>query len=195
MGEWEAELFKRTKYQPLHYWRSVDDVWGLWTHGQEDLIQLVNLANNIHPRIQVELRYSQDSIEYVDVRTTLNNGRIKTDLYTKDTDKHQYLYISSNPPRKVKESIPYGLGIRLKRICSDEKDYESRKKDLTKHLRKRGYKTNNIGEQLEKVDKLDRQHLLNYNQPKNSDRIPLVLRERPFNLKGGVMVFFLKKIF
>ena len=33
----------------------------------------------------------------------------------------------------------------------------------------------NIGEQLEKVDKLYRQHLLNYNQPKNSDRIPLVL--------------------
>jgi hypothetical protein len=29
----EAELFKRTKYQSLHYWRFVDDVWGLWTHG------------------------------------------------------------------------------------------------------------------------------------------------------------------
>ena len=93
----------------------------------------------------------------------------------KDTDKHQYLHISSNHPQKVKESIPYGLGMRLKRICSEVKDYESRKKDLTEHLRKRGYKTNNIGEQLEKVDKLDRQHLLNYNQPKNSDRIPLVL--------------------
>ena len=62
MGEWVAELFKRTKYQPLHYWRFVDDVWRLWTHGQENLIQLVNLANSIHPKIQVELRYSQDSI-------------------------------------------------------------------------------------------------------------------------------------
>ena len=62
MGEWKVELLKRTKYQPLHYWRFVDDVWGLWTLGQENLIQLVNLANNIHPRIQVELRYSQDSI-------------------------------------------------------------------------------------------------------------------------------------
>jgi uncharacterized C2H2 Zn-finger protein len=30
-----------------------------------------------------------------------------------------------------------------------------RKKDLTEHLRKHGYKTNNIGEKLEKVDKLD----------------------------------------
>ena len=90
MGEWEAELFKRTKYQSLHYWRFVDDVWGLWTHGQEDLVQLVNLANNIHPIIQAELRYSQDSIEFLYFRTTLNNGRIHTDLYTKDTDKHQY---------------------------------------------------------------------------------------------------------
>lgn len=68
---------------------------------------------------------------------------------------HQYLNISSNHLRKVKEWIPYGLGIRLKRICSEEKDYESRKTDLTEHIRKRVYKTNNIGEQLEKVDKLD----------------------------------------
>ena len=97
----------------------------------------------------------------MDVRTTLNNGRIKTELYTKDTDKHQYLHISSNHPRKVKKSIPYGLCIRLKTICPEEKDYESRKKEL------RGYKTNNIGEQIEQVDKLDRQHLLNSNQPKN----------------------------
>ena len=35
MGEWEAELFKRTKYQSLHYWRFVDDVWGLWTHDRK----------------------------------------------------------------------------------------------------------------------------------------------------------------
>ena len=112
---------------------------------------MVNLANNIHPRIQVNLRYSQDSIEFLYFRTTLNNGRIQTDLYTKDTDKHQYLHINSNHLRKVKESIPYGLG-----ICPEEKDYEGRKKDLSEHLRKRGNKTNNIGEQLEKVDKLDR---------------------------------------
>ena len=74
----------------MHYWRFVDDIWGFWTHGQDNLIQLVNLANKIHPRIQVELRYSQDSIAFLEVRTTLNNGPIKTDLYTKDTDKHQY---------------------------------------------------------------------------------------------------------
>jgi hypothetical protein len=48
------------------------------------------------PRIQVDLRYSQDSIEFLYFRTTLINGRIKTDLYTKDTDKHQYLRINSN---------------------------------------------------------------------------------------------------
>ena len=80
------------------------------------------------------------------------------------------------------ESTAKGKGIhsmwfrnQTKKICSQEKDCESRKNDLTEQLRKRGYKTYNIGEQLEKVDKLNRQHILNYNQPNNSDRIPLVL--------------------
>ena len=175
MDEWEKELFERSELLPIQYWRFVDDVWGLWTHGEDTLDTFVDTANTIHPRIQVELRSSKNSIEFLDVKTIIDNGYIKTDLFTKDTDKHQYLHISSNHPKNVKDSIPFGLGIRLKRIGSETSDYEKRKKELHGHLRKRGYKSKSIVKQFDKVDELTREDLLKYNQPKQNERVPLVM--------------------
>ena len=43
------------------------------------------------------------------------------------------------------------------------------------NLKKRGYSSNLIDKQFQKVDKLEREDLLKYNQPKQSDRVPLVL--------------------
>jgi hypothetical protein len=37
LGEWEQELFEKSDPLPTHYWRYVDDVWGLWEHGLEKL--------------------------------------------------------------------------------------------------------------------------------------------------------------
>jgi hypothetical protein len=30
LREWEQELFEKSDRLPTHYWRYVDDVWGLW---------------------------------------------------------------------------------------------------------------------------------------------------------------------
>lgn len=135
----------------------------------------INTANNIHPRIKLEIRSPKDTIEFLDTKIQISNGYIETDLYSKETDKHQYLHISSNHPRKTKESIPYGLGVRLKRICSIPTEYERRKNDLKEQLQKRGYKTELIIKQLNKVDNLDREDLLKYKTKKINDRVPLVL--------------------
>ena len=106
MGECERELFQHSDQHPLSYWRYVDDVWGLWIHGENSLHNFVSVANSIHPRIKLELRYSTDSIEFLDVSTSLINGYLKTDLFTKDTDKQQYLHISSNHPKNSKGIYP-----------------------------------------------------------------------------------------
>jgi len=90
MGSWEKELFRRSPCHPLAYFRFVDDVWGLWTHGAEALKQFFNVGNQIHPRIQLELRYATDNIEFLDVLTTIRDGSLTTDLFTKPTDKHLY---------------------------------------------------------------------------------------------------------
>ncbi|KAH3717013.1 hypothetical protein DPMN_059752 [Dreissena polymorpha] len=55
MGAWENELFRRS------YFRFVDDVWGLWTHGIEALKTFHTQGNEINPRIKLELRYSSEN--------------------------------------------------------------------------------------------------------------------------------------
>ena len=87
-----SRQFQQSKFHPTAYWRYVDDIWGLWEHGTEELQNFHNLANNLHPRIKTELRYSKENIEFLDVNVTIKDGMIFTDLYTKSTDKHQCVF-------------------------------------------------------------------------------------------------------
>ncbi|KAK3106951.1 hypothetical protein FSP39_003763 [Pinctada imbricata] len=173
MGEWEKELFSKSEKLPSSYYRYIDDIWGIWTHGEDTLKEFVKTANNIHPNIQLELRYSTENIEFLDVKITTEKGYLKTDLYTKDTDGHLYLHKSSNHPRKTKDAIPYGLGLRLRRICSSESDYKKRRNELKQQLARRGYKNHELEGQLTKTDKLDRRNLLKYKSKKKN--VPLVI--------------------
>jgi hypothetical protein len=46
LGEWEQELFEKSDRLPTHYWRYVDDVWGLWEHGlekQRDIVYILQI--------------------------------------------------------------------------------------------------------------------------------------------------------
>ena len=113
-------------------------------------------------------------IKFLVVAVILENGRIKTDLCTKNTDKYQHLPATSCHPNSVKQAIPYGLSVRVKRICSSDKDYKSRRKEIKTHLQNRGYRSSLIEEQLQKVDELNREDLLQYKDRKENDRVPLV---------------------
>ena len=48
---------------------------------------------------------------------SVKDGYIETDLYTKSTDQHQYLLVSSCHPQHTKRAIPFSLALRLRRIA------------------------------------------------------------------------------
>jgi len=161
MGEWESELLERAQKRPTQYYRFVDDIFGIWPHGEQSLRDFCEVANAIYPRIKLTMECSKESITFLDTRVRLHNGMIKTGLYTKPTDRHLYLHSKSDHPEKMKKAIPYGLGIRLKRICSDTESYVRNRKALKEQLYRRGYKKSEVETQLRKVDRLDREDLLN----------------------------------
>ena len=181
LGEWEKELFERSDKHPMIYYRYVDDIWGVWTYSEEELVRFHYIANSINPRIKLELRLSRQQIEFLDVITMIDGDKIATDVYSKESDKHLYLNVKSEHPTSVKNCIAYGLGIRAKRICSDDKNFEKQKLHIKNHLKRRGYKAHTINKQLRKVDNLDRQQLFQYSSKKREntvmkgDRVPLVL--------------------
>ena len=53
IGSWEKILFEKADKTPLVYYRFVDDIWGLWTDGLESLHDFHNLANSIHPQVDL----------------------------------------------------------------------------------------------------------------------------------------------
>ena len=97
------------------------------------------MGNQIHKRIQLELRCANDKIEFLDVLTTIRDGFLATDLFTKPTEKHLYLRRDSSHPKSTMKAIPYGLGVRAKRICSDETSYHRHRHSIKSQLKQRGY--------------------------------------------------------
>jgi phosphoenolpyruvate synthase/pyruvate phosphate dikinase len=61
-----------------------------------------------------------------------------------------YGLVTSSHPNSVKTAIPYGLGIRAKRICSEDEDYSVRRTEIKTQVRKRGYTNDMVEKQLKK---------------------------------------------
>ena len=90
-------------------------------HGEENWLKFIDYLNEIHPTIKFTYKYSRDSIEFLDVMVIKEEGGgLKTDLFVKDTDTHQYLDFSSCHTFHTKKGIPYGQALRIRRIVSDD---------------------------------------------------------------------------
>ena len=177
MGEWEKQLLRNSTQKPYTFLRYVHDIFGIWTGSEQELQQFTQEANDIHENIKVTLTSSQKEIPFLDVLITKDQQNIRTSIYQKDTDRHMYVHKGSDHPVLTKKAIPYGLGIRAKRICSTEEAYSENRWRITQHLRNRGYKRSEITKSLSKVDILDRQKLLEHSKEtrKSPKRVPLVL--------------------
>ena len=121
-------------------------------------------------------------VSFLDVTISKDvGGSGFTDVYSKRTDTHQYLESSSCHPRHVKQAIPYGQALRLKRVCNSESKFDQRVGDLKKHLCDRGFKERQIVSQFERAKSNDRRALLFHRKEKDlkSNMLPLVLNFHP----------------
>ena len=84
----EQKALAAATHSPLIWWRYIDDIFLLWTHGEEKLINFITYLNNLHPTVKFTSSFSYNEIPFLDVKVMLLNGRLETDLYVKPTDKH-----------------------------------------------------------------------------------------------------------
>ena len=92
-----------------------------------------------------------------------------TDLFVKPTDTHQFLDPSFSHPYRCKKGIPYSQTLRLNRICSDNKSFYKRCKDLEGWLMERGYKGKMIRKQILRAREHSRKDLLERKKAKTSE--------------------------
>ena len=84
------------------YLRYIDDIFGIWLHGEEKLREFHALANSLHDQIKLDLRLSQSMVEFLDVRVSVKGNGLHTDVYTKPTDSKAYLHFTSDHPSYMK---------------------------------------------------------------------------------------------
>ena len=108
-----------------------------------------------------------------------NESSLVTSLFTKPTDSHQYLYATSCHGSIYKKSISYGQAIRTKRICSNELDLQRKLLDLESWLTDKGYKSEIIRPEIQKVNLIDRSNFLKKCPKHQEGSITLVLTFHP----------------
>ena len=179
MGKLESRILDEAKRTPFVWWRFIDDIFMIWTHGEPHLNEFLHQTNLAHPTIKFTAEWSTSSVTFLDVRTTLEDGKIQTDLYSKPTDKHQYLAMNSCHPLQCKQAIPYGQALKLRRICSNNEDFILWTAELKQHLVKRGYDPLEIQKQIERAAEVPRETTLQTKHKQRSNRVPLVTTYDP----------------
>ena len=103
MHDLESQLLDLAPVKPYLWLRYIDDVFMIWTAREEQLQEFLEWINNYHDTIKFTWDWSRKTVNYLDVQVINNNGVIETDLYTKPTDKHQYLFHTSCHPKGCKK--------------------------------------------------------------------------------------------
>ena len=179
-GKFEHEFLRTQTGLPLGWWRFIDDVFTIWTHGEERLQMFLRELNNHHTSIKFSSNWSTEEVLFLDARVYIKNGRVETDLYTKPTDKHQYLHTKSCHPRHCKISIPFSQALRLHRICSEQDNLVRRCQELKHYLMKRGYPEQLLDTDNHRAINIPREDcLLRGNRGRKEQCIPLVVTFHP----------------
>ena len=177
MGKFEERhILPKIQAAILLYCRFIDDIFFIWTGTVQQLIKITEDLNKIHPTIKFETQYSKDSINFLDTTISITKeGRLKTNIYSKPTDRKAYLHAKSYHPKCTKEAISFSQALRIKRICSDVSDYRKNTDKLLEELVERGHKAETAKKTMEKANGIQREELLKYKEKPPNSKIPLIV--------------------
>ena len=96
MDKLESDFLKSQELTPLLWYRYIDDVFFIWTHGEEKLASFIDDLNNYHPNIKFTHESNKEHIPFLDLNVKLSGNKLSTDLYIKSTDRHQYPHYTSS---------------------------------------------------------------------------------------------------
>ena len=161
--------------------RFIDDFLIFWTGSEEQLHKFMTKINSMHPTIKFTCSYNlkERSTNFLDLKITITDEGIKTDLYRKETDRVQYLLPSSCHPAHTFKNIPYSLALRLVRICSEKSVLDGRFKELKEMLLSRDYNKNVVKAAIDKASKVERKEALKRVEKVKSDRSVFAITYNP----------------
>jgi len=106
----------------------------------------------VHEYLTFTHVHSFESIDFLDLTISLDkNNAIRTALYKKPINKHQFLHYNSAHPKHLLNSLPYSSSLRIIRSCTDMTTRNLELDLLMEKFRKRNYPESVLSQCLEKV--------------------------------------------
>ena len=168
--------------KPDLYKRYIDDCVGATSSSKEELNLFINSVNSFHPALKYTWEISKNSLAFLDIKLSINDDGLSTSVHYKPTDSHNDLLHSSSHPQHVKNAIPFSQFLRLRRLCSDDTDFNNKCEEMCQFFKKRGYPDSAVTTGKHRAQEIDRETALQTSQNEETDRIPFTLTYHPQNL-------------
>lgn len=142
MAQFELKFIESNnpfKTNIIQWWRYIDDIWCLWQGSQVELDTFHHWLNDRHPDIKFSVQSSNQEITFLDVIVRPREGQLTTSLYRKKTDANTILHYRSWHPQSLKDNLPYGQLLRMRRNCTSIIEYDDHAESFCKEMQTRGY--------------------------------------------------------
>ena len=113
MDQIETKFLRTQSHQPMAWFRYIDDIFFIWTYGEEKLEEFMPDFDAFTPNIQFTYESSKKSIAFLDLDVAVCNARLESTVHVKPTDRHQYWHYSSSNPEHTRRSIVFSQTLRV----------------------------------------------------------------------------------
>ena len=117
----ESMFLATPRAQPSLYLRYIDDVFGVWTHGKDALLEYFDFLNTVHPTIKFTIEHTADSgaLPFLDTKISISeSGDYTTELYVKPMASPVIIHFSSALPMTTKKNAVRSQMLRAIRLSS-----------------------------------------------------------------------------
>ncbi|CAM4828303.1 unnamed protein product, partial [Rotaria magnacalcarata] len=100
MAKWQTNIVEEQTKTGEFYGRYIDDIFMTWNRSEEELRKFLDDVNTWHPNIKLDYKIG-NSLPFLDVQLTNNNGILSTSVYHKPAAEPYATPFISDHPRHV----------------------------------------------------------------------------------------------
>ena len=150
--------------------RYIDDIFLIWTHGEEKLTHFLSDLNHFNPALKYTHHYSLQTVDFLDLtifKSTFfpSTNLLDTKTFQKAHNLYQYLHYSSNHDRSRYKAIITGELIRYVRTNTLKEEYIAMTTLLKARLVAREYPVKLVNKLIATVHYEARSRMLNTVKP------------------------------
>ncbi|XP_078538494.1 uncharacterized protein LOC144823662 [Lissotriton helveticus] len=164
--------------------RYIDDILMIWNGDRDDLMSFFTWLNHQSDFLKFTIESDNHRIHFLDLTIYEDAGALLTKLYRKPAERNSLLLYDSHHPRALRDNLPFGQFLRIRRNCSDREHYLMESDELTNRLLARGYPRRLIKQSRKRAWFYPREELLfpNNNRNQQEERMVCVTA---FNTKSN----------